>query len=111
MTAAALLLCRHCHARRATRPHGLCLNCHTDRGVRGLYPSDSIYARRGVGADFRGVPVPPPCPTPAAPGSAEKLAVLEERAILNVGLWHPEDGWARLPATATNASDPTLAKG
>jgi hypothetical protein len=33
----------------------------------------------------------PPEPTRAAPGSPEKVAILEQRARMRVSLWHPAD--------------------
>jgi hypothetical protein len=44
----------------------------------------------------------PPTPTPAAPGSPEKIAVLEARAAAGLNLWHPADSTE--PA-ALSASD------
>jgi hypothetical protein len=55
-----------------------------------MHPSTSKYARRGVG-DFNGRTALAARPTAAAPGSAEKVAVLEERARLGLSLWHPLD--------------------
>jgi hypothetical protein len=72
------------------RPRGLCWSCYYTPGVRDLYPSTSKFARRGVG-DFNGNIVLPSAPTGAAPGSPEKVAILEERARLRHALWHPLD--------------------
>jgi hypothetical protein len=58
--------------------------------VREKYPSTSKYARRGV-SDFNGRPAMAARPTAAAPGTPEKVAVLEERARLGLSLWHPCD--------------------
>jgi hypothetical protein len=58
--------------------------------VREKYPSTSKYARRGV-SDFNGHPAVATRPTDAAPGTPEKVAVLEERAGLGLSLWHPFD--------------------
>jgi hypothetical protein len=55
-----------------------------------LYPSISKFARRGI-LDFYGQSILPPCATRALPGSAEKIAVLQQRASLGVDLWHPDD--------------------
>jgi hypothetical protein len=57
--------------------------------VRERYPSTSKFARRGV-SDFNGRAALP-APTDAPPGSAEKVAVLEQRARLGQALWHPSD--------------------
>jgi hypothetical protein len=84
------MLCRHCQRVRSNRPRGLCWSCYYTPGVREKYPSTSKFARRGVG-DFNGQTVTAPRPTPAAPGSSEKVAVLEERARLGLSLWHPLD--------------------
>jgi hypothetical protein len=84
------MLCRHCHRMKSNRPRGLCWSCYYTPGVREQYPSTSKFGRRGVD-DFYGWPVTAPEPTSAAPGSAEKVAVLERRARLGVSLWHPKD--------------------
>jgi len=55
-----------------------------------LFPSTSKYARRGVG-NFTGNAPVSPRPTCFAPGTAEKMAVLEERAKNKQALWHPFD--------------------
>ena len=82
-------LCRHCLRTKSNRPRGLCWSCYYSPGVRDRYPSTSIYARRGV-ADFNGR-ASLPTPTDAVPGSAEKVAVLAERARRGQALWHPLD--------------------
>ena len=84
------MLCRNCGRIRANRPRGLCWSCYYRPGVREQFPSTSKFARRGVD-DFYGTAIPAPFPTVAAPGSVEKVAVLEERARLRQVLWHPED--------------------
>jgi len=83
------MLCRNCNRVRANRPRGLCWSCYYTPGVRELYPSTSKFARRGI-SDFNGRAALP-VPTDAAPGSAEKVAVLERRARLGQSLWHPQD--------------------
>jgi hypothetical protein len=55
-----------------------------------MYPSTSKYARRGVG-NFNGNAPVAPLPTTHAPGTPEKMAVLEERAKNKQALWHPLD--------------------
>jgi len=55
-----------------------------------MFPSTSKYARRGVG-NFSGNAPLPAAPTTAAPGTPEKLAVLEQRAKLKQALFHPAD--------------------
>jgi hypothetical protein len=58
--------------------------------VRARFPSTSKFARRGLD-DFNGKCALPVEPTVALPGSAEKVAILEERARLRHVLWHPLD--------------------
>jgi hypothetical protein len=84
------MMCRHCQKVKSNRPRGLCWSCYYSPGVREKYPSTSKFARRGV-SDFNGQHRLPPAPTSALPGSAEKVAILEERARLGVSLWHPLD--------------------
>ena len=63
------------------------LDIATGPGVRELYPSTSKFARRGEG-NFNGAPEALPAPTVAPPGSAEKVAVLEQRLMRRQSLWH-----------------------
>lgn len=35
--------------------------------------------------------LPPAAPTPALPGSPEKVAILVQRAEMHQSLWHPQD--------------------
>ena len=84
------MLCRHCQRVKSNRPRGLCWSCYYTPGVRDLYPSTSKFARRGVG-DFNGEARVAAQPTSASPGSAEKVAILEQRARLGLALWHPLD--------------------
>lgn len=82
-------LCRHCKHGSNCRPRGLCTPCSSDPEIRALYPSTHICARSGVG-NFCGQGLP--CePTDALPGTPEKVAVLELRALLGQQLWHPLD--------------------
>jgi len=85
------MLCRHCHRVEANRPRGLCWSCYYTPGLRELYPSTSKFGQRGLD-DFYGEAALPPLPTRAAPGSPEKVAVLEQRAMNRQALWHPDDG-------------------
>lgn len=81
-------MCRHCRAKRACRPRGLCWTCYYTPGVKGRYPSVSKYARRGVGhAGARAASGP----TAARPGTSEKVAELCLRSARGEGLWHPRD--------------------
>ncbi|MBX9677160.1 MAG: hypothetical protein K2X38_00255 [Gemmataceae bacterium] len=90
MNTATPALCRHCNRRPVGRPRGLCWVCYYEPGVRQLYPSESIFARRSFGNVYRAAPLPP-SPTVAAPGSPEKVRILMERARAGVSLWHPRD--------------------
>lgn len=83
-------LCRHCRLKRADRARGLCNRCYDLPGVKELYPITSKYARRGVG-NFAGGTALPAAPTTAAPGTPEKLAVMEERAKAGRAIFHPAD--------------------
>lgn len=84
------MLCRHCGKVPSNRPRGLCWKCYYTPGVREQYPSTSKFARRGLD-DFNGVSPLPALPTPALPGSPEKVEVLMERARRQQALWHPDD--------------------
>lgn len=72
------------------RPRGLCWSCYYAPGVKGLYPSTSKYARRGVG-NFTGSAPLPAVPTTAVPGTPEKVLVMEERANEKRAVFHPAD--------------------
>jgi hypothetical protein len=85
-----MILCRHCHKSKPNRPRGLCWTCYYTPGIRDQYPSTSKFAHRGVG-DYNGDSPLPPFPTPALPGSPEKVAILEQRARMRLALWHPSD--------------------
>jgi hypothetical protein len=84
------MICRHCQHASVSRPRRLCWRCYYGPGVRDLYASTSKYGHRGLG-NFNGTAPLPTSPTKAAPGSAEKIAVLAERARLKESLWHPCD--------------------
>jgi len=84
------MLCRHCQRAKVNRPRGLCWSCYYRPSVRDRYPVTSKYARRGIG-DFYGWPIDPPEPTKAPPGTPEKVAILEQRALRRQALWHPKD--------------------
>jgi hypothetical protein len=83
-------ICKHCETCKVNRPRGLCWACYYKPGVKDMYPSTSKYARRGVG-NFTGNAPIAPMPTSYAPGTPEKMAVLEERARNRQALWHPLD--------------------
>jgi len=84
-------LCRHCNRAIVTRPRGLCWTCYYTRGVRERYSPVSPYARRGVDPAKSYRPRPP-CPTPARPGTPEKIDVLAYRLANGFDLFHPADG-------------------
>jgi hypothetical protein len=81
------MFCRHCGRASVGRPRGLCWTCYYTPEVRNRYP---IVSKRGIGL-FNHRSEPPAKPTRALPGSQEKVAVLEQRARLGQGLWHPQD--------------------
>lgn len=85
-----MALCRHCHERPVNRPRGLCWGCYYTPGIRECYPSTSKFARRGTGI-FKGSAPLPRVPTPALPGTPEKVAALADRAKNMQSLWHPLD--------------------
>jgi hypothetical protein len=82
--------CRNCGRAKVNRPRGLCWSCYYTAGVRERYPSVSKFGHRGIGDEYRNT-VLPPIPTTAAPGTSEKMAVLETRARMGQALWHPLD--------------------
>lgn len=84
------MTCRNCHKKRVCRPRGLCWDCYYRPGVRDRYPSTNKFAHRGVG-NFTGSGRMPAVPTATAPGSAERVAVLAERAARGERLDHPGD--------------------
>ena len=83
-------VCKHCRNHKVNRPRGLCWSCYYTPGVKEQYPSTSKYARRGVG-NFSGNAPLAAAPTTAAPGTPEKLAVLEMRAKMKQAIFHPAD--------------------
>lgn len=83
-------MCRHCTKKKCNRPRGLCWTCYYAPGVTALYPITSKYARKGVGNVTGDRPMPP-APTTAAPGTEEKMQVLEARAEALQSLFHPAD--------------------
>ncbi|TMQ32527.1 MAG: hypothetical protein E6K70_18025 [Planctomycetota bacterium] len=85
------MFCRHCQCRRANRPRGLCWSCFSHPAIRECYPPAGKFGRRAGPPDFYGPALPPTAPTRALPGTAEKIAVLAQRASLRQELWHPRD--------------------
>jgi hypothetical protein len=82
-------ICRHCKQGSVTRLRGLCWTCYYADGVRDLYPSTSKFARTCTMG--RATAPLPAAPTTAAPGTPEKMAVLESRAIRGERIFHPLD--------------------
>lgn len=83
-------ICRHCKVRVVNRARGLCHSCYLHSDTRHLYPSTSPCHRRGVEDANRTGPIPS-TPTPALPGTPDKIAVLAERAVRGEQLFHPHD--------------------
>ena len=82
-------MCRHCQRNKARRARRLCWTCSQSAAIRMLYPSTSKFAAKGP-PDHYG-PAPLPEPTDTVPGSAERQAVLTERASLGQALFNPRD--------------------
>lgn len=84
--------CRHCRIRKRSRARGLCQACSYLPEIRAMYPgSTAKFARRGAALDN----VEPDVdrnPTPAMPGSPEKVAVMIDRVARGLSPWHPSDG-------------------
>ena len=82
--------CLNCKTRFASCPRGLCNKCLRNKTVRVRYPTmyemQMVVASQSLGE-----------PTMAAPGTPEKVAVLEARWGANLALWHPLD--ARIEET------------
>lgn len=81
-------LCRSCSLAAVNRPRGLCWSCYYAPGLRESFGPMSRCGRRGIGHGSTGLP---DAPTTAAPGTPEKLAVLEARVKAGNGVWHPAD--------------------
>jgi hypothetical protein len=89
--------CRHCHRKKSPRAEswrGLCWTCYYTPAIRQLYPArknqfseEAMFQPPRASGDC---PLPLQ-PTTALPASAEKVAVLEERARMGCQLWHPRD--------------------
>lgn len=97
--------CLHCRRRPANKCRGLCTSCYYRPGVRDLYPTlSSKFNTRGVGVGVKGRRPLPKRPTKARPGTAEKVAVLRERAAAGEQLFHPRDqDWTLREETAAGA--------
>lgn len=84
------VMCRHCQARFASCPKGLCWSCYYTPEIHAMHPSTSKFANRGVGNGYADRPASAPCPYP--PRSPEKIAVMAERAARMEALFHEGDG-------------------
>lgn len=72
-------LCRHCGIRQGCEARGLCRHCYDDPCVRSQYPAlDDGRSSNWEGILHAGRAFD--MPTPARPGTPEKVAVLERRA-------------------------------
>lgn len=81
--------CCHCRKHVAHRPRGLCWSCFNSQAIRSLYPTDPKFGPSvtAVVGSYR----LPDFPTIALPGSPEKVAILEQRAVAGIALFHPQD--------------------
>lgn len=85
-TANRLPLCPECSTKPARLASGICWTCYLNGGDE----LDVDYADRPLS----------PWPTDFAPGTAEKVAVMEERFRLGYALFSPDDApldWGGLP--------------
>lgn len=89
-------LCVHCCARVVSRPRGLCWPCFHSPGVRSLY-AIATNSRPGHGLGVANE-VLPASPTDARPGTPEKVAVMQARAMAGQILSHPDDATFSRPA-------------
>jgi hypothetical protein len=87
-------LCRNCGKSRINRPRGLCWRCYYEPGAKTIYGRLAHYGL-GLGNCGRQLPA---THTYARPGTAEKIAVLADRAASDCALWHPLDAPMDEPA-------------
>lgn len=80
--------CLKCLVRAAKRPGGFCRPCYARVNRARQEPVQHV---RTPTVPETGI-VPAVAPTPALPGTAEKLAVLMSRAAGGQALWHWRDG-------------------
>ena len=103
-------LCKHCRTRwKVGRTGGLCLTCFRKPAVAALHPADGVRPAEVVGG-WNPPGALPAEPTLAPPGTAEKEAVMRERAARREALHHPLDArgdggraWTYLVAAAWDA--------
>lgn len=89
-------LCCHCHKCKACRPRGLCWRCFHTPAIKDMHPSTSKFGlpRRGIPDTYGGSKLPEP--TTALPRSQDKVAVMEQRALQQLSLFHPQDAKIKL---------------
>lgn len=82
--------CLHCGRIGDAARRGLCGRCYYRRELWASYPRcESPRSKRGAGiTPTLSIPF---VPTSALPGSAEKVAVLEQRLAACLPLFHPDD--------------------
>lgn len=79
------VVCRACGQTKRNRARGLCNPCWKNAEIRDEYPSLSPFGQRGSGLIvFR---PPPVVPTDALPGTAEKILVMQRRAMMRQPLF------------------------
>ena len=83
--------CVHCRERPACRARQMCWTCYYTPGLRGRYRVAHRASRKGEAADFTGPGREPAAATEAAPGSEEKMRVMEDRVSRGEKLHHPQD--------------------
>ena len=94
--------CRHCERVLVIYSRRLCRFCWADPEVKSFYPLETGMnnqyspGRKAVPDYNRSHDPLPEEPTEAWPGSPEKVAVMEERAMSGVSLFHPEDPTVRV---------------
>lgn len=81
--------CRHCQRKPATRARQLCWRCY-ESPARHLYPVNARHCGTQEAPDFCGESREA-TPTETLPLTADRLAVLMERAHLGQRLHHPAD--------------------
>lgn len=86
-------MCQHCRARWIRHAYFLCGRCWRDAATRSLYEPGAVGP-----LDVSLIPADPSSPTPALPGSPEKLAVLAARFELSLPLFHTGDAPMLTPA-------------
>ncbi len=87
--------CNDCLIRRQMRSLDVCWRCYCTRRDSNTVKDedeeeDDIDNLVGDARYMRHKPLPP-TPTQHLPGTAEKVAILEERCRLGFQLWHPLD--------------------